>query len=568
MPQLPNFPTTGARGGSVHNVHPGWLMRVSQAAKYAISGVTPTNWFGPFQPLQPVVQDPMAEGTQGRRMDYQTGRNLNYYPRGELGVSFGDMRALAKNCEVLRGVIEARKDQIAAIDWAIRPRSAWTDGTDDDTDSGVVTQGQMGLADPATQMGGKMAKRAPRNGVPPPVGSSKTPRIGGNRPDPVTGNRPVAIKKTDVNTIQLPLDVRKRIQDVTDFFQYPDKEHTWDQWCRALNEDMFVIDAATLYKRRTNGGSLYALEYIDGATIFPLIDAFGRRPQGPTDPSYQQILHGVAACDYKAEELMYMPRNVSTHRYYGYSPVEQVVWTTNTAIRRAAFQLEYYVSGSTPDAFVGLPEGWNLQNVKDFQLWFDSLMSGDLANRRKVRFMPGQFKYVETKEPPLKDSYDEWLARIICFIFSISPEPFIEHLNRATAGTARSRALEEGLLPLQRWWKNLMDAIIRYDLGQPDLEFVFLDDREQDPKVQMEVDTGYVKAGIRAIDEVREARGWNPYGGPAENPMALTTAGYVPLGALTGPGAVAAMATGGAPAANAVHGTATGDNGGVGNASP
>jgi hypothetical protein len=196
-----------------------------------------------------------------------------------------------------------------------------------------------------------------------------------------------------------------------------------------------------------------------------------------------------------------------------------------------------------------LPEAWNLQNIRDFQSWFDGLMSGNLMNRRKVRFMPGQFKYVETKEPPLKDDYDEWLARVICFIFSISPEPFVTHLNRATAGSARSRALEEGLAPSQRWWKGLMDQILRFDLKHPELEFVFLEDREQDPKAQMEIDTGYVKSGIFAIDEVRKERGKLPMGGPAEEPMLATTSGFVPIGALTGPDAVAALAAGGAAGA-------------------
>jgi hypothetical protein len=342
--------------------------------------------------------------------------------------------------------------------------------------------------------------------------------------------------------LKLDPEVKQHIREVTDFFMYPDKEHTWDQWMRCVNEDMFVIDAATIYKRMTRGGDLYALEPIDGATIFPLLDANGRRPTDPGEPSYQQILHGVPATDYTASELLYMPRNIRTDKVYGHSPVEQVVITVNTAIRRAVYQLDYYLTGSTPDAFVGLPEAWTLQNIRDFQSWFDGLMSGNLMNRRKVRFMPGQFKYVETKEPPLKDDYDEWLARVICFIFSISPEPFVTHLNRATAGTARSRALEEGLLPSQRWWKGLIDMIIRFDLGHPELEFVFLEDREQDPKAQMDIDTGYVKAGIFSIDEVRKERGKLPMGDAAEQPMLATTSGYVPIGALTGPDAVGALA--------------------------
>ena len=227
------------------------------------------------------------------------------------------------------------------------------------------------------------------------------------------------------------------------------------------------------------------------------------------------------------------------------------------------FQLEYYLSGSIPDAFVGLPETWTLQNIKDFQVWFDSMMEGNLANRRKTRFMPGQFKYVETKEPPLKDDYDEWLARVICFSFGVSQEPFVHQMNRATSQASRSRALEDGLLPRLKWWKTLADRVIRYDFKRPDLELVFLEDRETDPKTQMEIDTGYAKEGLRPIDEIRQERGWLPFGGPASEPMLATPSGYVPLGALTGPNAAAALASSGSPGANAVHGTPTGDDGGT-----
>src|SRR5208282_2999867 len=88
-----------------------------------------------------------------------------------------------------------------------------------------------------------------------------------------------------------------------------------------LLEEMLVIDAATLFPRYNRGGSLYALDIIDGATIKPLIGEDGRAPE-PPDPAYQQILKGVPAADFSADELLYLPRNVRSHRLYGMSPVE------------------------------------------------------------------------------------------------------------------------------------------------------------------------------------------------------------------------------------------------------
>jgi hypothetical protein len=108
------------------------------------------------------------------------------------------------------------------------------------------------------------------------------------------------------------------------FFRKPDRINRYAQWQRMLLEDMLVIDAATIYVRPTRGGQVYALEPIDGATIKPVLREDGRLPDPPA-PAYQQILKGLPAVNYTRAEMLYAPRNVRTHRVYGYSPVEQIV---------------------------------------------------------------------------------------------------------------------------------------------------------------------------------------------------------------------------------------------------
>ena len=48
-------------------------------------------------------------------------------------------------------------------------------------------------------------------------------------------------------------------------------------------------------------------------------------------------------------------------------------------------------------------------------------MSGNLARRRQTKFMPADFKLIEARQPPLKDQYDEWLARRTCLEAAASP---------------------------------------------------------------------------------------------------------------------------------------------------
>jgi hypothetical protein len=61
---------------------------------------------------------------------------------------------------------------------------------------------------------------------------------------------------------------------------------------------------------------------------------------------------------------------------------------------------------------------------------------------------------IEARQPPLKDQYDEWLTRIICYAFSVPVSPFVSQVNRATGETLRQQAAQEGLVPLKAWVKN------------------------------------------------------------------------------------------------------------------
>ncbi len=111
-------------------------------------------------------------------------------------------------------------------------------------------------------------------------------------------------------------------------------------------------------------------------------------------------------------------------------------------------------------------------------------MSGNLARRRMTKFMPADFKLIEARQPPLKDMYDEWLARIICYAFSVPASPFVSQVNRATSETLRLQATQEGLVPLKAWIKNALDHVIQSCMNEPGLEFVWVGDDAIDPLQQ------------------------------------------------------------------------------------
>ena len=302
-------------------------------------------------------------------------------------------------------------------------------------------------------------------------------------------------------------DADPRIEEIKNFLQRPDREHDFSTWIRALMEEMLVTDAASIYPRLTRGGDVYSLDLIDGTTINRLIDDTGRTPEAP-NPAYQQILHGVVAADFSRDDLIYVPRNVRVNKLYGYSPVEQIILTVNIALRRELFTLDYYKAGSIPDAIASLPKEWNTDQVKAFQEYWDFLLSGNSAEKRKMRFVPGgqDFNLNQLKQPPLKDMYDEWLARVICWALNVSVSSLVSQVNRATGETLRITANEEGLQPTLLWTTNLLNLIITKYFNAPDLEFAWDNKDKGDAFKQSQADDIDFKHGTKTLDENREAR--------------------------------------------------------------
>lgn len=408
----------GAR--SVTPVDASFMERIGMAVRFVFNGKT--EWFGPREPLKPVA----PEDVKGRAFDFQTGINVNTQPRAQEAISFQSMRTLADQYDVLRLVIETRKDQVAKLKWNVRPRDKE--------------------------------------------------------------------KKRD-----------KRCDEIEALFRNPDTEHDWDTWVRALVEEMLVIDAATIYPAKNRGGKTISLDIIDGSTIKRVVGYDGRTPLD--GPAYQQVLKGMPAVDFTKDELIYRPRNWRVHKLYGYSPVEQIIMTVNIALRRQMTQLAYYTEGNVPESLIGVPTNWTTEQIKQFQLYWDTLLTGDLAQKRRARFVPGDMKYQPTREPVIKDQYDEWLARIVCFAFSISPQPFVAMMNRATAETAQQAALEEGLAPIMNWLKSLMDLILAQYLDGADLEFSWDNEVELDRQAAATVHGVYLTHKVLTPDEVREEIG-------------------------------------------------------------
>jgi hypothetical protein len=322
-------------------------------------------------------------------------------------------------------------------------------------------------------------------------------------------------------------DAPRRIAALTEFWHHPDGEQPFATWLREALEDLLVIDAPAFEIRRNRGGDVIALDVVDGATIKVLIDDTGRRPKPPA-PAYQQVIHGRPWRLLTADELLYAPRNRRPFKAYGMSPVEQIVMTVNIALRRQVMQLQHFTEGNVPVGLLSAPEGWTVEQVRRFQEGFDAKLAGNAAERTKLIWGPPGAKYQAFKEAPYKDDFDEWLARVVCFAFSISPNPFIRQVQRTTADTLQEAALKEGLEPLKQWVKRLADGVMQRRMGHADLEFVWDEEEALDPQGQSQILDRYVRAGIYSLNEARAAIGFDPVAG-GDEPRIYLPSGPLPI---------------------------------------
>ncbi len=293
------------------------------------------------------------------------------------------------------------------------------------------------------------------------------------------------------------------------FFAKPDGVTPFATWLRALLEDLLVLDAPAAEKRRDRSGKLVGLDVIPGDTLKLLVDDTGRRPCAPA-PAFQQVIKGVVWAELSTDDLLYAPRNPRPNHLYGLSPVEQIVVTLNTVLRRQTAQLGYFTEGNVPSGLLNAPSSWGADAIRTLQEAWDARLSGEAALKSKLYWAPAETKYQPFKDSPLKDDFDEWLARIVCYAFSLPPTPFVKQMNRSTADSDSERAQAEGAEPRKLWWKRLADRLIADEFGRPDLEWSWCDETDVDPLVQAQIDDLNLRNGSLTLDEVRDRRGLPP----------------------------------------------------------
>ena len=407
-----------------------------------------TNWMGPDQPPPPTeIVDP-------RIMDYDVGENLKHgvHP-GREGISFIQLRAFSEAVEIVRLVIEKRKDQISTYRFDFQLKNV---------------EGKS-----PTQVKSETENSA----------SIKKARELFAKPDGFNPFRSWVRMILEEVMVLDHLCILPRRNLTGEFFQFP------------------LIDGSTIVKRIDANGF---------TPIAPTV-AYQQLIKGVITSEY--ISSPVK--DASKQPLIVFHRNPRVSKIYGFPPTEQIIEYMNIILRRQHFQLNYYTEGNIPDMILRVSKEFgDMSKIAKFQRYWDMLRSGDLAKRRKLHFIPDTSDPIYPQQDVLSEDqeFEEQLIRIVTYCFGATANHFIRNLNRSVSEQSREQSDEEGLFSYIETIREVVNLILIDYLGLPDIELVAIANRSQDSLKQAEIDQIDSETGIRSIDEIRDSRGLPPIG--------------------------------------------------------
>lgn len=316
--------------------------------------------------------------------------------------------------------------------------------------------------------------------------------------------------------------------EVAAFCERPDGDALYGDWVGSTVEDLLVTGAYAWGKLKTVAGKPSGLRVIDAATIVPIVNSLGQVVKAPA-PGYYQYAYGLPFRWYTTDDLFYRPYSRRSWSPFGFSPVEQALQVALLAINRNMYYLQWFSGGTQPPAWMKMPDNFSDEKIKAWETYLNGYMGGNTEQRHKVKGIPEAFNPVETSAK-LDWAYelDEYLYRVFAWLIGVPATPIIKQssLGKGSEGMD-SNAQTSGLIPLQQFFEEGINAYIHNDLGQPGWSLRYVSETDQNGGKKLEEDTQFVDKGIRTRNEVRIERGWEPLPGEIFDKPCITTASGV-----------------------------------------
>jgi 8-oxo-dGTP pyrophosphatase MutT (NUDIX family) len=315
----------------------------------------------------------------------------------------------------------------------------------------------------------------------------------------------------------------------------PDHQTPFATWLASYLYDILAYDAGALFRMRNRRGDVVGLMNVDGTTIAPLLDYWGRSPQAPAE-AYVQYAQGLPWVWLTRDDLIYEPFRKRPNSPYGLAPLETILLNANTDLRFQAYFLQRFTEGNIPQAFASAPESWSPDQIEQWQELWDSFMAGEQAAKHTIKWIPGGSTIAWSNEKDFTDAFSLFLMRKTAAAFHVVPSDlgFTETVNLSSSESQADVQHRVGDLPLIRHLQGILTSFLQDDLGLPLVFNWDLGEEQADRLQQAQADLIYMQNGVIGVSDIREMRYGlaEPGGKPVPRFIFDARGGPIPLSAL------------------------------------
>lgn len=305
------------------------------------------------------------------------------------------------------------------------------------------------------------------------------------------------------------------------------------EFLEKVTEDLLVLGCCALYRRRDQAGRIISVEPVDASTIKPLVSEDGWPLQG-SEVAYEQWIGGCKVGEYLADDLHYRRLSARTRSRWGRSPVEFCMRSVMMFMGYDDWNQCWVEDG---DGDLGHWEAPANATPREREQ-FDALIRGSLETVDKRQrggrlALPPGWKWVprRTRQEAEFTSTQTFLIRRIAAAFQLNASVmgFAGEHYKASQEDQRKLAEDFGERVFKLLLKDLLDDILRFDVGVPGIECNWGDDETNLEKIAQVVSTA--GTGVYTPNQARQLLGQPPLKGPlADVAFILTTAGPVQVG--------------------------------------
>lgn len=360
--------------------------------------------------------------------------------------------------------------------------------------------------------------------------------------------------------------------------QFPDRIKPFNVWTTLYKKSAKIYAAPAFYIKR-QGGKTVAMEYIDGSTLFLIINARGNLPEPneldsnvenyikriqyemkmgnpmpygnmsmpdmvkdyiakqqkragegkplvTTTPAFTQIIKGIPFSFWDKSQVYFMPEPPApaVDSPYGETYIERAWSWINLIAVMIAFELGHYRTGNTPEGIFTLPKEMfpSIVKIAAFEKEWNARMSDvSQVQAARNRMMPEGAKWFPTKKPDFPQSLYQQAKEEILAAIGV---PVAETGKKPSKGLG-GKGFEDGMArELTRQFleveKESLEApfnhILRMD-GVDDVDF-YMDypQEEIDPEKQQEDMWNKFQHGLATLNDCLSNMGREPIGNPKD----------------------------------------------------